>query len=131
MPSRLYWMASKNQGSGINKTQQKQGKQMSRRYLYGAIDLSDFKALAIGTSEQKINEFIASYTAANKDKKTKHFKVAIETGKSYKVRLNIEDFTPVSTGHDDVAAKMRRLWELIYLFESDVSESNTEIYVFE
>lgn len=104
---------------------------MTRRYLYGAIELISLKALAIGTSEQKINEYIAAHAAANTEKKAKHFKVTIETGKSYKVRLNIEDFTPVSTGHDDVAVKMRRLWELIYLFESDVSESNTEIYVFE
>jgi hypothetical protein len=104
---------------------------MNKRYLYGAIDLADFKALAIGTSESRINEFITSKKAANKDKKIKHFKVIIDHGKNYKVNLNIEDFTPVSTGHDDIAFKMRKLWELIYLFESDVSESNTEIYIFE
>jgi hypothetical protein len=104
---------------------------MNKRFLYGAIDLKDFKALAIGTNETKINEFISSGMAADKDKKIKHFKVIIDYGKNYKVNLNIEDFTPVSTGHDDVALKMRKLWELIYLFESDVSESNTEIYIFE
>jgi hypothetical protein len=104
---------------------------MSKRYLYGAIDLSSFKPLAIGTSQQKIEDFIKNYAAASKEVKIKHFKVTIETAKSYQVRLNIEDFNPVSTGHDDVALKMRKLWELIYLFESDVSESKTEIYVFE
>jgi hypothetical protein len=104
---------------------------MNKRYLYGAIDLSSFKPLAIGTNETKINEFIASRTAADKNKKIKHFKVIIDYGKNYKVNLNIEDFAPVSTGHDDITLKMRKLWELIYLFESDVSESNTEIYIFE
>jgi hypothetical protein len=104
---------------------------MGKRYLYGAIDLSNFKPLAIGTSPQKIDDFIASGRTAHKEMKIKHFKVIIDYGKNYKVNLNIEDFTPVSAGHDDVALKMRKLWELIYLFESDVSESNTEIYVFE
>jgi hypothetical protein len=104
---------------------------MDKRYLYGAIDLADFKALAIGTNEQKVNEFIASRAAAVKEKEIKHFKVIINHGKNYKVNLNIEDFNPVSAGHGDVAFKMRKLWELIYLFESDVSESNTELYIFE
>jgi len=103
---------------------------MSKRYLYGAIDFADFKALAIGTSETKINEFIVSKAAEDKDKKIKHFKVIIDYAKNYKVNLNIEDFNPVSTGHEDIAFKMRKLWELIYLFESDVSESNMEIYIF-
>jgi hypothetical protein len=104
---------------------------MNKRYLYGAIDLSSFKPLAIGTNQQKINDFIASRATADKDKKVKHFKVTIDYGKNYKVNLNIEDFSPVSSDHDNVAIKMRKLWELIYLIESDVSESNTEIYVFE
>jgi hypothetical protein len=86
-----------------------------------------FKPLAIGTSEDKINAFISGKA----DKAVKHFKVTIETGKDYKVRLNIEDFSPARADFDDVAFKMRKLWELIYLFESDVSESNTEIYIFE
>jgi len=101
--------------------------QMNRRYLYGAIDMKTFKPLAIGTSEARINAFIADHA----DKAIKHFKVTIETGKNYKVHLNIEDFSPARADFDDVAFKMRKLWELIYLFESDVSESNTEIYVFD
>ncbi|MBM4103855.1 MAG: hypothetical protein FJ263_07365 [Planctomycetes bacterium] len=100
---------------------------MSRRYLYGAIDMKAFKPLAIGTSEAKINAFILDHA----DKAIKHFKVTIETGKDYKVRLNIEDFSPAHADFDDVAFKMRKLWELIYLFESDVSDSNMEIYIFE
>lgn len=104
---------------------------MSKRYLYGAIDLSEFKALAIGTSEHKINEFIASQAAANKNTIIKHFKVTIDYGKNYKVNLNIQDFSPLHADMDKVAVKMRKLWELIYLFEADVSESNTEIYIFE
>jgi hypothetical protein len=86
-----------------------------------------FKPLAIGTSEGKINAFIADHA----DKAIKHFKVTIETAKDYKVRLNIEDFSPARADFDDVAFKMRKLWELIYLFESDVSDSNMEIYIFE
>ena len=104
---------------------------MSKRYLYGAIDLSEFKALAIGTSEHKINEFIVSKVPTDKDKTIKHFKVTIDYGKNYKVNLNIEDFSPLHADMDKVAIRMRRLWELIYLFEADVSESNTEIHIFE
>jgi hypothetical protein len=100
---------------------------MSKRFLYGAIDLVQFQALAIGTNETKIDAFISGKA----DKAIKHFKVIIESGKDYKVKLNIEDFSPARTNFEEVAFKMRKLWELIYLFESDVSESNTEIYIFE
>jgi len=100
---------------------------MSKRYLYGAIDIANLKALAIGTNEEKIREFIAGKA----DKTIKRFKVIIEMGKNYNVKLNIDDFSPDVANFEEVNLKMRRLWELIYLFETDLSESNMEIFIFD
>ena len=99
---------------------------MNKRFLYGAIDATTFKALAMGTNEDKIDEFISGQA----DKTIKRFKVIIEYGKDYKVRLNIEDFFPDLADLKEANSKMRELWELIYFFESDLSESNTEMYIF-
>ncbi len=95
--------------------------------MYGAIDIANLKAMAIGTSEEKIREFISGKA----DKTVKRFKVIIEMGKNYNVKLNIDDFSPDVANFEEVNLKMRRLWELIYLFETDLSESNMEIFIFE
>ncbi len=99
---------------------------MDKRFLYGAIDITTLEALAVGTSESKIKEFIASKA----DEKIKLFKVTTEFGKNYKVRLNIEDFSPNRENFNELTSAMQRLWQLIYMFELDLAESNTEIYIF-
>ena len=99
---------------------------MTKNFLYGALDTTNLKALAIGTNKDKIDDFILSKA----DTKIKHFTVIIETGKNYGIKLNIEDFSPDMANLEDVNSKMRKLWELIYFFESDLSESNTEILIF-
>ncbi len=100
---------------------------MSKRFLYGAIDITTLEALAVGTSESKIKEFIADKA----DERIKLFKVTTEFGKNYKVRLNIEDFSPNRENFNELTSAMQRLWQLIYMFEMDMAESNTEIHVFE
>ena len=99
---------------------------MSKKFLYGAIDVTKLNALAIGTNKDKIDDFISGKA----DKTIKHFKVIIETGKNYSVKLNIDEFSPDVANMEEVTSKMRKVWELIYLFESALSESNTEIFIF-
>jgi hypothetical protein len=99
---------------------------VSKRFLYGAIDIISLDALAIGTSEAKIREFISNKA----DKNIKLFKVTIDLEKNYKVRLNIDGFSPDPSHLSEINAKMKKLWDLVYLFELDVSESQTEIYIF-
>jgi hypothetical protein len=99
---------------------------VSKRFLYGAIDITSLDALAIGTSEGKIKEFISSKA----DKNIKLFKVTIDLEKSYKVRLNIDGFSPDPNHLGEINVKMKKLWDLVYLFELDVTESKTEIYIF-
>src|SRR3989339_827994 len=100
---------------------------MDKRFLYGAVDITMLKALAIGTNKNKIDDFILGKA----DKKIKHFKVIIESGKNFSIKLNIDDFSPDVAKLEEVNLKMRKLWELIYFFETDLSESNTEIFIFE
>jgi len=100
---------------------------MDKRFLYGAIDTTKLNALAIGTNKNKINDFISGKA----DKTIKHFTVFIESGKNYTAKLNISDFSPDVAKLEEVNSKMRKLWELIYFFESDLFESNTEIFIFE
>ena len=99
---------------------------MSKRFLYGAIDITMLKALAIGTNESKIKEFISGKA----DKNIKSFRVVVESEKNYNVSLNIEGFSPKLDELDEINSKMRKLWELIYFFELDLSESNEGIYIF-
>jgi hypothetical protein len=98
---------------------------MDKRFLYGAVDTTMLKALAIGTNKNKIDDFISGKA----DETIKHFKVIIESGKNYTARLSIDDFSPDVANLEESNSKMRKLWELIYFFESDLSESNTEILI--
>ncbi len=100
---------------------------MSKRFLYGAVDITTLRALAIGTNENKIREFISSKA----DKIVKLFNVITEFGKNYKVKLNIEGFFPNLENLEEVRSKIKELWGLVYILESDLAESNTEIYIFE
>jgi hypothetical protein len=100
---------------------------MSERFLYGAVDTTTLQALAIGTNENKIREFISSKA----DKIVKLFNVIIEFGKNYKVKLNIEGFYPNLENLEEVKSKIKELWGLVYMLESDLAEANTEIYIFE
>jgi hypothetical protein len=100
---------------------------MSKRFLYGAVDITTLQAIAIGTSENKIREFISSKA----DKIIKLFNVIIEFGKSYKIKLNIEGFLPNLENLGEVKSKIKELWGLVYMLELDLAESNTEIYMFE
>ena len=100
---------------------------MSKRFLYGAVDTTTLQALAIGTNENKIKEFISSKA----DKIIKLFNVIIEFGKNYKVRLTIEGFSPNRENLEEVMSKIKELWGLVYMLELDLAESNTEIYIFE
>ena len=100
---------------------------MDKRFLYGAIDITTLQALAVGTNENKIKEFISGKA----DKNIRLFKVITELGKSYKVRLNIDGFSPNRENLNEVTSGMQQLWQLVYMFELDMAESNTEIYIFE
>jgi hypothetical protein len=100
---------------------------MSERLLYGAVDMTTLQALAIGTNKNKIKKFISTKA----DRIIKLFNVIIEFGKNYKVRLNIEGFFPNRENLEEVMSKIRELWELVYILELDLAESNTEIYIFE
>ncbi len=100
---------------------------MSKRFLYGAVDITTLQALAIGTSENKIKEFISGKA----DKIIKLFHVIIEFGKNYKIKLNIEGFFPNLENLEEVKSKIKELWGLVYMLELDLAESNTEIYIFE
>ena len=99
---------------------------MSERFLYGAVDITTLQAIAIGTNENKIKEFISSKA----DKIIKLFNVIIEFGKNYKIKLNIEGFFPNLENLEEVKSKIKELWGLVYILESDLAESNTEIYIF-
>ena len=100
---------------------------MSKRFLYGAVDITTLQAIAIGTNENKIKEFISSKA----DKIIKLFNVIIEFGKNYKIKLNIEGFFPNLENLEEVKSKIKELWGLVYILELDLAESNTEIYIFE
>jgi hypothetical protein len=100
---------------------------MSERFLYGAVDITTLQALAIGTNENKIKEFILSRA----DKIIKLFNVVIEFGKNYKIRLNIEGFLPNLENLGEVKSKIKELWGLVYMLEMDLAEANTEIYIFQ
>ena len=100
---------------------------MHKRFLYGAIDITALEPLAVGTNENKVKEFVASKA----DGRIKLFKVTTEFGKNYKVRLSIDGFSPNRDNFNEVTAQMQRLWQLVYMFELDMAESNTELYIFE
>ncbi|MFA5554073.1 MAG: hypothetical protein WCZ89_05325 [Phycisphaerae bacterium] len=100
---------------------------MNKRYLYGAVDIDNLQVLAVGTNEDKIKDFIAGKA----DEKLKIFKVTTETGKSYKVKLSIDGFSPNLQNIEEDGRKMRELWGLIYMLEIDLAESNTEIFIFD
>ena len=99
---------------------------MSKRFLYGAVDMTTFQALAIGTNKNKIKEFILSKAG----RIIGLFNVIIEFGKNYKVKLSIEGFSPKRENLDEAMSKLKELWGLVYMLEIDLAESNTEIYVF-
>jgi hypothetical protein len=94
------------------------------KIVYGSFDNETLKILAIGTSKEKIEEFIRT-------QKPDDVLFTASLDENDELKISIEDMKPHSTDFFEIFEKINDAWKLLRLVINDVLESGTEIHIFE